>query len=256
MLLAIDVGNTQTVIGLFDGDELVTSWRIATDATATSDEIRIKLGGLFALNGWREAEVDAVGLASVVPPLTEAWTAVAGSAWGVDPVVIGPGVRTGLDIAVDDPSEVGADRIANAIAAIERFGAPVLVVDFGTATTIDVIDGRSRYRGGTISPGVETSADALFAQAARLYKVDLDTPGHTIGTNTRDSIQAGVILGEAARIDGLVDRIVAELGEEPRVVATGGLAARVASVSRTIEEVDESLTLLGIRSIHRMNRRQ
>lgn len=255
MLLSVDVGNTQTVIGLFDGDELVTSWRIATDATATSDELRIKLGGLFALNGFEESEVDAVALASVVPALTEGWVAVAGSAWGVDPVVIGPGVRTGLDIAVDDPGEVGADRIANAIAAIERFGAPVLVVDFGTATTIDVIDRDKRYRGGTISPGIETSTDALFAHAARLYKVDLDTPDHAIGTNTRDSLQAGILYGEAARIDGLVDRISAELDDTPTVVATGGLATRVADISRTIGEVDEDLTLRGIRSIHLMNRR-
>lgn len=254
MLLAVDVGNTQTVLGLFAGDELRASWRIATDTTITSDELHVKLDGLFGLRGREWGEISDVAISSVVPSLTEAWDDVSLAACGKHAMVIGPGVKTGLRILVDNPSEVGADRIANAVAAIAHYGAPIIVADFGTATTLDVIDADGSYLGGTISPGVETSAEALFSRAARLSKVDLELPDRAIGTNTRASIQAGIMLGEAARVDGLVRRIRKEMGVETRVIATGGLAERIAPASEVIGEIDPDLTLAGILLIYRRTR--
>lgn len=254
MLLAVDVGNTQTVLGLFADDVLAASWRIATDTTVTPDELHVKLDALFGLHGRRWEDISGVAVSSVVPSLTEAWDDVSRVACGTRALVIGPGVKSGLRIAIDNPAELGADRIANAVAAVERFGAPVIVADFGTATTLDVVDGSGTYLGGTISPGIETSAEALFMRAARISKVDLELPARAIGTTTRTSIQAGLMLGEVERVDGLVRRIRDELGMDAFVVATGGLAGRVAGESSTIGTVDENLTLEGIRLIHRRTR--
>ncbi|MGB4441092.1 MAG: type III pantothenate kinase [Coriobacteriia bacterium] len=246
MLLAVDIGNTQTVLGLIEGRTIESRWRMATDATLTSDEIRVKIGGLLALDGHDSDAIDGVAIASVVPSLTAAYEDLAERITGARPLVIGPGVKTGLAIAYENPREVGADRIVNAVAAIEAHGAPVIVVDFGTATTLDVIDSGGAYLGGAIAPGIETSAEALFRRAARLSAVDLEPPTRVIGRNTRESVQSGLLFGEAARVDGLVRRTWAELGYECPVVATGGLAERLSPLCETVTAVDADLTLTGL----------
>jgi len=253
MILAIDVGNTQTVLGLFETDVLGGHWRIATDAALTADELRIKIGGLLASEGLAWSDISHLVVSSVVPRLTEAYEEVSRRATGFAPMTVGPGIRTGMPIRYDDPREVGADRIVNGIAAFDALGGPVIVVDFGTATTIDVIDGDGAYLGGAIAPGVETSAEALFSKAARLSKVDLEDPGTVIGKNTRQSVQAGLLLGEAAMVDGLVRRTWTELGTETPVVATGGLAERMAPLCETITHVDMDLTLKGLMIVYRRN---
>jgi type III pantothenate kinase len=253
VILAIDVGNTQTVIGLFEGDVLGGHWRIATDAALTADELRIKIGGLLESEQITWDQVGRVIVSSVVPRLTESYEQAARKGTGIAPMTVGPGLKTGLPILYDNPHEVGADRIVNAVAAIDAYGAPVIIVDFGTATTIDVVDADGAYLGGAIAPGVETSAEALFSRAARLSKVDLEDPGTVIGRNTRASVQAGLILGEAAMVDGLVRRAWAELGVETPVAATGGLAERMAPLCETITDVDADLTLKGLMLVYRRN---
>ncbi len=254
MLLAVDVGNTQSVLGLFDEDELVATWRISSNPGLTGDELRVKTAGLLALSGRGWAEVHEVILASVVPRLTHVWEDAVLEATGTSTLVVGPGLKTGMPIRYDNPHEVGADRIVNGIAAYRDFGGPVIVVDFGTATTLDVITEDGAYLGGTISPGLETSAEALFTKAARLSKVDLDPPERVIGTNTRASVQAGLLLGEVERVDGLVRRVWRELGRETTVVATGGLAPTLAPLCATVEHVDVDLTLKGLRMVRDLNR--
>lgn len=254
MLFAVDVGNTQTVIGLFQEAELVGHWRMSSNASLTGDELRVKVAGLLALDGRSWGDVSDVILASVVPRLTSAWEDAARAACDCRLMVVGPGLKTGMPIRYDNPHEVGADRIVNGIAAVERLGGPVIVVDFGTATTIDVIDSDGGYLGGAIAPGVETSAEALFTKAARLSKVDLEPPARAIGTNTRASIQAGLILGEAVMVDGLVRKVWAELGVETPVIATGGLAERMAPLCETVSDVDIDLTLEGLRIVFTRNR--
>jgi len=254
MLLAVDVGNTQSVLGLFEGESLVRHWRISSNASSTADELRLLVGGLVRDAGLDWGDVAEVALSSVVPRLTAAWEDLVESALGRMPLVVGPGLKTGLPIRYDNPHEVGADRIVNGVAAVEAFGAPVVVVDFGTATTVDVIDESGAYVGGAIAPGVETSAEALFQKAARLSKVDLEPPLKAIGTNTRASVQSGLMLGQAATVDGLVRRVWAELGRETPVVATGGLAPRMAPICETVGHVDVDLTLTGLRIIRDRNR--
>ena len=254
MLLAVDVGNTQTVLGLFAEGKLAGHWRISSNTSFTADELRVKVAGLLGLEGLSWADVNQVILASVVPKLTSAWEDLVGVACDCTVMVVGPGLKTGMPIRYDNPHEVGADRIVNGVAAFARFGGPVIVVDFGTATTIDVIDASGSYLGGAIAPGVETSAEALFTKAARLSKVDLEPPSAVIGTNTRMSVQAGLLLGEAAMVDGLVRRTWTELGTETPVIATGGLAERMAALCETITAVDMDLTLDGLRMIYERNR--
>lgn len=253
MILAVDIGNTQTVLGVITDHGIEDRWRAATDPDLTSDEIRVKIGGLLALDGHTWSEIAGVAIASVVPTLTAAYEELAERATGTRPLVVGPGVKTGLSIAYENPREVGADRIVNAVAAIEAHGAPVIVVDFGTATTLDVIDASGAYLGGAIAPGIETGAEALFRRAARLSAVDLEPPSRVIGRNTRESVQAGLLLGEAARVDGLVHRTWAELGYECPVVATGGLAERMAPLCETLDAVDADLTLKGLALIWERN---
>ncbi len=253
MILAVDVGNTQTVLGLFRDDALGGHWRISTDASLTADEIRIKIGGLLATEGLSWSDVSRMIVSSVVPNLSEAYDAVSRKSTGRAPMLVGPGLKTGMTILYDNPHEVGADRIVNGVAAFEAHGGPVIVVDFGTATTLDVIDASGAYLGGAIAPGLETSAEALFAKAARLSKVDLEDPGTVIGRNTRASVQAGLLLGEAAMVDGLVRRMWDELGVSTPVVATGGLAERMAPLCATITHVDPDLTLTGLMIVYRRN---
>lgn len=219
----------------------------------TADELRVDVAGLLQLSGRSWDDVSEMVLASVVPRLTSAWQDVA-DAGGWRCLTVGPGLKTGMPIRYDNPHEVGADRIVNGIAAYEALGGPVIIIDFGTATTIDVVSDDGAYLGGAIAPGVETSAEALFAKAARLSKVDLEAPTEVIGRNTRASIQAGLMLGEAAMVDGLVRRFWAELGVEAPVIATGGLAERMAPICETIGHVDSDLTLKGLRMIRDRNR--
>jgi type III pantothenate kinase len=254
MLFAVDVGNTQTVLGLFDAETLAGHWRISTDASLTGDELRAKVAGLLALDGREWSDVTRVILASVVPRCTAAWEEATCDASDCGLMVVGPGLKTGMPIRYGNPHEVGADRIVNGVAAYERLGGPVVVVDFGTATTIDVIDADGAYVGGAIAPGLETSAEALFSKAARLSKVDLEPPAHVIGTNTTESMQAGLVLGEAAMVDGLVRRVWSELAAETPVIATGGLAETLAPLCETIGHVDVDLTLEGLRLIFELNR--
>lgn len=253
MLLAVDVGNTQTVLGLFKEAELVAHWRISSHASITGDELRVDVTGLLQLAGRSWDDVYEIVLASVVPRLTSAWEDVAEKG-GWRCLTVGPGLKTGMPIRYDNPHEVGADRIVNGVAAFEALGGPVIIVDFGTATTLDVISEDGAYLGGAIAPGVETSAEALFAKAARLSKVDLEPPAEVIGRNTRASVQAGLLLGEAAMVDGLVRRAWTEIGAECPVVATGGLAERMAPICETVGHVDMDLTLEGLRIIHDRNR--
>jgi type III pantothenate kinase len=253
VLFAVDVGNTQSVLGLFRGKELVGHWRISTNAALTGDELRVKVAGLLALDGLSWDDIDHVILASVVPRLTSAWEDVVSHGDRTDLMVVGPGLKTGMAIRYDNPHEVGADRIANGVAALERLGGPVIVVDFGTATNLDVVAPDGAYVGGVIALGVETSAEALFSKAARLSKVDLEAPSRVIGTNTRASVQSGLVFGEAAMVDGLVRRVWSELGVEAPVIATGGLAERMGPLCETVGHVDLNLTLEGLRIIYERN---
>lgn len=253
MLLAVDIGNTQTVLGLIADGVIGSRWRVGTDATMTADELHVKISALLEMAGHEGGSIDGMVIASVVPALTTAYEELGERLTGTRPLVVGPGLKTGLPIAYENPREVGADRIVNAIAAIAVFGAPVIVIDFGTATTLDVVDRGGSYLGGAIAPGVETSAEALFRRAARLSAVDLDPPAHVIGRNTRESIQSGLLFGEAARVDGLVRRTIAELGYECTVVATGGLAERIAPLCETVSAVDGDLTLKGLALVWERN---
>ena len=252
MLLAVDVGNTQTMIGLMEGDRIAHDWRIATVRHRTGDEIAGLLAGFFSLTDWRPQEaIDEVGIASVVPRLTWQWQIMCEKHLKITPFIIGPGTRTGMRILMKNPTEVGADRIVNAVAAFDRYGGPCIVVDFGTATTFDVISAEGDYLGGAIAPGVEVSMEALTTRAAKLVKVDLVEPPQVIGKSTVESLQSGAVYGFAGQVEGIVGAIRAELGAAGHVVATGGLAELVARHTAVIEEVDEFLTLRGIEMIMR-----
>ncbi len=248
MLLAVDVGNTQTVLGLYDGDRLIDHWRVATERTRTGDELGVLLSGLLDVES-----VDAICLASTVPALVREWQELA-ARWAHVPIlVVGPGVRTGVPIRYDDPREVGPDRIVNAVAAKDRYGAPVIVVDFGTSTNFDVVSSEGEYVGGVIAPGIETSMEALFARAARLVKIDYVEPPAVIGKTTVGGLQSGVVYGFAGQVDGIVTAIRGELGVDARAVATGGLAELVVPHSSVVEVVDPFLTLDGLRLVWERN---
>jgi len=249
VLLAVDVGNTQTALGLYAATELTDHWRLATERSTTADELGVLLSGLLDFDG-----VDGICLASTVPVLVREWEALAGK-WAHAPLlVVGAGVKTGIPIRYDDPREVGPDRIVNAVAARARYGAPVIVVDFGTSTNFDVVSPEGEYVGGVLAPGVEISMEALFSRAARLVKVDYAVPPAVIGKTTITALQSGLVYGFAGQVDGIVGRIREELGADARAVATGGLADLVAPHSRTIESVDPFLTLEGLRLVWELNR--
>ena len=253
MLLTIDVGNTNTVLGVFEGASLRVHWRLTTRREQTADEYGILVRNLFATSGLEPSQVDAVALASVVPPLTPVLLDLARNYLGHEALVVGPGVKTGMPILYEPPGDVGADRIVNGVAAFTAWGGPVIVVDFGTATTFDVITRRGEYAGGVICPGIGISADALFQRAARLPRVDVRHPGKVVGRSTVTSMQSGLYFGYAAMCEGLVAMIRAEIGEPARVVATGGLAETLASDIPSIEAVDPVLTLTGLRLIWERN---
>ncbi len=255
MLLAVDTGNSHSVIGLFDGAERRAHWRIATRKEMTSDELGVLLLALLRGAGIGAGEVDAMIVSSVVPDLTSDLDRTGRRYFGVEPLFVGPGIKTGLPILYDNPREVGADRIVNAVAAIERFGAPVIVLDFGTATTIDVVNAAGEYLGGVITPGIGVSAEALFQRAARLSRVDVRRPQRVIGRNTAESVQSGLFFGYASMVEGLVSRVREELEADAPVVATGGLAEVFQDALSCLHAVDQGLTLEGLRLIWDKNRK-
>jgi type III pantothenate kinase len=254
VLLAIDVGNTNTVVGAFDGARLRHHWRIETSHTRTSDEYGILLRQLFGADGLDPARVDAVAISSVVPPLAFTLQQMSRRYFGLDPLFVGPGVKTGMPILYDNPREVGADRVVNAVAAYERWRTGLIVVDFGTATTFDAVSPKGEYLGGAICPGIAISMDALFRSASKLPRVEFARPAQVVGKNTVASMQSGLVYGYVGLVDGICARMVDELGFQPKIVATGGLAPLIAGVSKAISEVDEHLTLDGLRLIHDRNR--
>jgi type III pantothenate kinase len=259
MLLVIDVGNTQTVFGVYDAAQLKAHFRLSSDRERTADEFAALFANLLAVKGFDRSQFSHAALASVVPPLTDVLRRMCTESLGVTPLVVGPGIKTGIAILYDNPREVGADRIVNALAGFERFRHEpegphgVIIVDFGTATTFDVVSPRGEYLGGAIAPGIAISADALFQRASKLPRVDLSVPTAAVGKNTVQSMQSGILFGYAALVDGMIGRLSAELDYAPRVIATGGLAGTIAGLCTRIEAVEEFLTLDGLRLLHERN---
>src|SRR6266540_1447896 len=248
MLLAVDVGNTQTVFGLFDGAELTEHWRIATERSRSGDELGAMFRGFLDL-----ARVDGICVSTTVPQLARSYAEFVERYTKAELLEVGPGVKTGIPMRYDDPREVGPDRIANAVAATARYGPPCIVVDFGTSPNFDVVSAEGEYVGGVLAPGIEVSMDALFQRAARLVKVDFTTPETVIGKTTGTALQSGLVYGFTGQVDEIVTRIRGELGVDARAVATGGLADLIAPHSHTIERVDPWLTLEGLRIVWDLN---
>jgi type III pantothenate kinase len=264
MLLALDVGNTNTVLGLYRAasDELLAHWRVTTQRTQTVDEYGVLFLNLFALHKIDASEVASIIISSVVPPVETVLREVCERYFHVKPIFVEPGIKTGMPILVDNPAELGADRLVNGVAAFSRYGGPCVIVDFGTATTFDVVSAKGEYIGGAISPGLGLSAEALFSRAARLYRVDIKKPSKVIGTNTVAHLQSGLYYGYIGLVDGILERILQELSireaahsnhDAPKVIATGGLARLVASGSKYIDTIDDMLTLEGLRLIFERN---
>jgi type III pantothenate kinase len=270
MLLALDVGNTNTVLGLYtdpassQSGELVAHWRVSTHRTQTVDEYGVLFTNLFNLHGLSTGQVHHIIISSVVPPVDSTLAQVCESYFKIKPLFVEPGIKTGMPVLVDNPAELGADRLVNAIGAYEKYGAagkvPLIVVDFGTATTFDVVSARGEYLGGIISPGLGISADALFSRAARLGRVDIKRPAKVIGTTTVTHIQSGLYYGYIGLVDGILERMIAEMAQDPRcgkvtptILATGGLASLIAEDSRFIETIDDMLTLDGLRIVFALN---
>lgn len=254
MLLAIDVGNTQTHIGMLKGEELVEHFRFATSRTTTADELAIRLAALLRLRGLTFDDIDGAIVASVVPTQDIEWTAVNDRYFHGRLLMVEPGIKLGMPIRTDNPREVGADRLMNAVAGYERFGGACVVVDFGTSINYDVVSADGEYLGGAIAPGISISMDALQQRAARLVKVEIEAPDAAIGRNTQAAIQSGMVYGFAGQVDGIVGRIREELGVDARSIATGGLAGAIVPHCHEIDEVDDLLTLTGLRLVWERNR--
>ena len=272
MLLAIDVGNTNTVLGLYrlDGEagspttglgrggaekpELAANWRVTTHRTQTTDEYGVLFVNLFQMNDLAPSQVTHIIISSVVPPVEATLREVCENYFHLQPLFVEPGIKTGMPVLQDNPADLGADRLVNAIAAFQRYGGPCIIVDFGTATTFDVVSVRGEYIGGAIAPGLGISADALFSRAARLGRVDIKRPAKAIGNNSLTHLQSGLYFGYVGLVDGILERMVAELGEKPRIVATGGLARQISEDSRFISEIDDMLTLEGLLIVFELNR--
>lgn len=254
MILVIDVGNTNVVLGVYDGEELIRHWRINTDKHRTSDEYGMLIHNLFNHGKVEVDSIKAIVVSSVVPPLMGTLERMSNRYFGIDPLIVGPGVKTGMAIKYDSPKEVGADRIVNAIAGFETYGGPLIIVDFGTATTFCAISTLGDYLGGAIAPGIGISTEALFTRAAKLPRIEILKPKTVICKNTVSSMQSGVFYGFVGQVDEIVNRIKQELGSEAYVVATGGFAKLISEESRTINKVDHFLTLVGLLHIYHRNK--
>jgi len=256
MLLCIDIGNTNIVLGIYRGEKLVSHWRISTDHHKMPDEYAMLVFDLFSHAGCTFAEIDGVVMASVVPPLTGIFQELCAGYVKADLLVVDAGVKTGVRIRYENPREVGADRVVNAAAVLRRYGGPACIVDFGTATTFDAISAEGDYLGGAISPGILASAEALFSRTSKLPRVDLVRPPRAIGSNTVQSMQSGILFGYVALVEGMVDRFRHELGDDMKVIGTGGLAALIARETPIFDAVDPWLTMEGLRIIYELNRQR
>jgi type III pantothenate kinase len=254
MLLAIDVGNTNTVIGIYDEDRSVGLWRIRTLEETTSDEYRMILYNLVAMEGLTAPHIDGAIISCVVPPLLGALSELCTDYFKVLPLFVGPGVKSGMSIRYDNPREVGADRIVNAVAAYERYRCELIVVDFGTATTFDYVNKSGEYEGGSIAPGVKIAAEALFHEASKLFRVELVAPQRVIAKDTAAAIQSGIVFGYASLVDGILVRMFEELESRPKVIATGGLARVICSETKCVDSIEDDLTMEGLRILYRRNR--
>lgn len=253
MLLVIDVGNTHTVLGVYDGEKLLHHWRVFTDRDKTSDEYGILIRNLYDGSHFSSREIRAIAIASVVPPLTPTIVDLCERYFGISPLVVGPGIKTGISVKMDNPKEVGADRIVNAVAAHAKHKRECIIVDFGTATTFDHVSEHGDYMGGVIAPGAGISAEALFRQASKLPRVEIVKPSTVIGKNTVAAMQSGIYYGYVGLVDGIIDRMRKEVRSDPMVIATGGLARAIAAETSKIHEIDENLTLEGLRIIYERN---
>lgn len=253
VILVFDVGNTNIVLGVFNGSELVANWRLSTSRHRTADEYGIMLKELFSFSGNDMGRIKAVVISTVVPPLTFTLERVCQRYFKLNPLIVGPGIKTGLSIKYENPREVGADRIVNAVAAIDKYGGPLIIVDFGTATTFCAINARGEYMGGAIAPGISISTEALFERAAKLPRVELTKPVSVIGKNTVNAMHSGIFYGFVGQVDEIARRMKKELGENTKVIATGGLASLISQESNFIEVVEPYLTLNGLRLIYERN---
>jgi len=257
LLLVVDVGNTNIVLGVYEDEKLLYDWRIATDKDKTSDEYGLLLDQIFKYNGLNLRDVENVIISSVVPPLMHTLSAMSMKYFNVKPIVVGPGVKTGMNIKYDNPREVGSDRIVNAVAAYERYGGPIIIVDFGTAITFCAVSRKGEYLGGAIAPGIKISSEALFLRTAKLPKVEISKPKTVIAKNTINSIQSGLVYGYIGMVDYIIEKMMEEMkeeGEDIKVLATGGFANLIASDSKYIQKIDKLLTLEGLRIIFNRNK--
>jgi len=253
MLLVIDVGNTNTVLGLYDGDDLVHDWRLRTVVDHTVDEYGMLIYNLYKNSKVSPKAIKAIIISCVVPPMLHILEPLCKKYFNIKPMIVGPGIKTGMPIHYDNPREVGADRIVNAVAAFERYKGDIIIVDFGTATTFDYVSAKGEYMGGCICPGIMISSEALFQKAAKLPRIEIIRPKTVVGKDTVSSMQAGILYGYAGLVDGLVERIKGEVKSDPKVIATGGLAKIIASETKSIHVVDDMLTLEGLRIIYKRN---
>ena len=253
MILVLDTGNTNIVLGIYSGHELIHHWRMETDPSKTEDEYGMQVKALFNHAGIEFSQIDGIIISSVVPPIMFSLERMCQKYFGIKPLVVGPGVKTGLNIKYENPREVGADRIVNAVAAIHEYGPPLIVVDFGTATTYCYINEKGEYMGGAIAPGIGISTEALFAKASKLPRIELAQPENVVGKNTVSAMQAGIVYGYVGQVEGIVSRMKAQSKREPMVIATGGLAGLIGAETKVIDVIDPYLTLKGLYAIYERN---